>query len=56
MPFSQSSAEFAQARRALTGYVMDDSTRTAVAAWFDDQRIRRRATFDVGDWRGTDMS
>ena len=37
-PLAQSTEEVARTRRALTGYVMDDSTiRTAVTAWFDDR-------------------
>ena len=44
VPFSQSSVEFSQARRALTGYVMDNSNiKTAVAAWLADRRKPRQS-------------
>ena len=56
VPFSQSSAEFAQARRALKGYVMNDSTiHTAVRAWLSNSasatygHISRWETGEVTD-------
>ena len=67
-PFGQSnasvvpfrSAEFAQARRALTGYVMDDSTiRTAVAAWLADATAAEATYGHISKWETgevTDMS
>ena len=60
VPFSQSSAEFAQARRALTGYVMTDSTiRTAVAAWLADATAAEAKYGHISTWETsgvTDMS
>merc|ERR1719174_2024769 len=47
-------------RRALTGYVMDDdSIRTAVAAWFDDQSAAEATYGHISTWETggvTDMS
>ena len=60
VPFSQSSAEFDQARRALKGYVMDDSTiRTAVAAWLADATAAEATYGHISKWETgevTDMS
>ena len=60
VPFSQSSAEFAQARRALTSFVMDDSNiRTAVAAWLADATAAEATYGHISTWKTggvTDMS
>ena len=60
VPFSQSSAEFAQARRALTGYVMDNSNiKTAVAAWLADATAAETTYGHISTWETggvTDMS
>ena len=60
VPFSQSSVEFAQARRALTGYVMDNSNiKTAVAAWLADATAAETTYGHISTWETggvTDMS
>ena len=57
VPFSQSSAEFAQARRALKGYVMDDSTiRTAVAAWLADATAAEATYGHISKWETGDVT
>ena len=51
VPFSQSSAEFAQARRALTGYVMDDSSIwTARNAWLADPTAAEATYGHISTW------
>ena len=65
-PMAQSNApvplshELSRTRRALTGYVMDDSTiRTAVTAWFDDRSGAEATYGHISAWETggvTDMS
>jgi surface protein len=51
VPFSQSSVEFAQARRALTDYVMDNSNiRTAVDAWLADATAAETTYGHISTW------
>ena len=56
-PMAQSNApvplshELSRTRRALTGYVMDDSTiRTAVTAWFDDRSGAEATYGHISAW------
>ena len=50
-PLAQSTEEVARTRRALTGYVMDDSTiRTAVMAWFDDRSGAEATYGHIATW------
>ena len=60
VPFSQSSVEFARARRALTGYIMTDSNfRTAVTAWLSNRASAEATYGHISTWDTsgvTDMS
>jgi len=50
-------AEDPQARRALAGYVVDDTTiRTAVNAWFDDQSGATATYGHISTWDTTDVT